>query len=209
TCDGVCLGSGALVRVAVHFSRSHCRRRRHGIFAGPLAAHQALAHARAGSHRIFRWRARSLTPSPGGVAMDAKAAEPVAPATGEQTERRIGWLTLLFGFAAAAIAAALRHNPWAAGLAIGTALGWLNFRWLKRAVDTLVVVSTAQKGGQAPRVPITAYLAALFSHGLLGFTVYVIFIFLHVPLGSMVLGFCALAAAAIAASAWEILNPAD
>jgi len=126
--------------------------------------------------------------------MDAKAAEPVAAATGEQTERRIGWLTLLFGFAAAAIAAALRYN---------------NFRWLKRAVDTLVVVSTAQKGGQEPRVPITTYLAALFRYGLLGFTVYVIFIFLHVPLGSMVLGFCALAAAAIAASAWEILNPAD
>ena len=69
--------------------------------------------------------------------MDAKAAEPVAAATGEQTERRIGWLTLLFGFAAAAIAAALRHNPWAAGLAVGTALGWLNFRWLKQLVFTL------------------------------------------------------------------------
>ena len=141
--------------------------------------------------------------------MDAKAAEPVAAATGEQTERRIGWLTLLFGFAAAAIAAALRHNLWAAGLAIGTVLGWLNFRWLKRAVDMLVLVSTAQEGREQPRVPITTYLAALFRYGLLGFTVYVIFIFLHVPLGSMVLGFCALAAAAIAASAWEILNPAD
>ena len=128
---------------------------------------------------------------------------------GAQTERRIGWLTLLFGFAAAAIAAILRHNLWAAGLAIGSVLGWLNFRWLKHALDALVIVSTAQEGREKPKVPVTTYLAGLFRYGLLGLTVYVIFIFLHVPLGSMILGFCALAAAAIVASVWEILHPAD
>lgn len=127
---------------------------------------------------------------------------------GAQTERRIAWLTLLFGFAAAAIAALLRHNLWATGLAIGTVLAWLNFRWLKRALDALVVVSTAQEGREKPKVPITTYVAALFRYGLLGLTVYVIFMFLHVPLGSMISGFCALAAAAIVASVWEILSPA-
>ncbi len=128
---------------------------------------------------------------------------------GAQTERRIGWLTLLFGFAAALIVAALRYNLWAAGLAIGTALGWLNFRWLKRALDALVVVSIAQEGREKPKVPTTTYLAALFRYLLLGLTVYVIFVVLHVPLGSMILGFCALAAAAMVASVWEILKPTD
>jgi ATP synthase I chain len=127
---------------------------------------------------------------------------------GAQTERRIAWLTLLFGFTAAAVAVALRHNLWAAGLAIGTTLGWINFRWLRRALDALVLLSTSQEGREKPKVPITTYLAALFRYGLLGLTVYVIFIFLHVPLGSMILGFCALAAAAIVASVWEILSPA-
>jgi hypothetical protein len=56
---------------------------------------------------------------------------------------------------------------------------------------------------------VTTYLAALFRYGLLGLAVYAIFIFLHVPLGSMILGFCALAAAAMVASVWEILRPAD
>jgi small-conductance mechanosensitive channel len=126
-----------------------------------------------------------------------------------QTERRISWLTLLFGFAAALIAAALRRNPWAAGLAIGTLLGWLNFRWLKRAVDALVVSSTSQEGREKPRVPLTTYLAALFRYGLLGLAVYAIFAYLHVPLGSMILGLCALAVAAIGASVWEILRPVD
>ena len=140
--------------------------------------------------------------------MEAKVAEPVSPAIGAQTERRISWLTLIFGFAAAAIAALLRHNLWSAGLAIGTILGWLNFRWLKRALDALVVLATAQEGQEKPKVPVITYLAALFRYGLLGLTVYVIFVFLHVPLGSMILGFCALAAAAIVASVWEILSPA-
>jgi hypothetical protein len=138
--------------------------------------------------------------------MEAKVAEPVA---GAQTERRIGWLTLFFGFAAAAILAVLQRKEWAAGLAIGTALAWLNFRWLRRALDALVVVSTAQEGREKPKVPVTTYLAALFRYGLLGLTVYVIFIFLHVPLGSMILGLCALAAATVAASVWEILRPVD
>ncbi len=133
-------------------------------------------------------------------------AEEVA---GDATERRIGWLTLLFGFTAAAIVAALQRRAWAAGLAIGTVLGWLNFRWLKSALDALVMASTAQQGRDKPKVPLTTYFAALFRYGLLGLTVYVIFIYLHVPLGSMVVGLCALAAAAIAASVWEILRPVD
>lgn len=128
---------------------------------------------------------------------------------GALTERRIAWLTPLFGFASAFLVALLDHPAWAEGLAIGTALAWLNFRWLKRALDALVVASTTQEGCEKPKVPVTTYLAALFRYGLLGLTVYVIFILLHVPPGSMILGFCALAAAAIVASVWEILHPVN
>jgi small-conductance mechanosensitive channel len=140
------------------------------------------------------------------AATETKVVETIA---GAQTERRIAWLTLFFGFAAAAIVAALQQNAWAAGLAIGTLLAWLNFRWLKRALDALVLASTAQEGREKPKVPLTTYLAALFRYGLLGLTVYVIFIYLHVPLGGMVLGLCALGAAAIAASVWEIVRPVN
>jgi hypothetical protein len=141
--------------------------------------------------------------------MKGKLAGRAGGSIGRETERRIGWLTLLFGFVATTVVAVLRFKLWAAGLAIGTALGWLNFRWLRRAADALVTVSTAQEGREKPKVPLTTYLAALFRYGLLGLTVYVIFVYLHVPLGSMILGFCALAAAAIAASVWEILRPVD
>jgi len=133
-------------------------------------------------------------------------AEEVA---GAATERRIAWLTLLFGFAAAAILALLRQRSWATGLAVGTVLAWLNFRWLKRGLDALVRVSEAQQGLEKPQVPLATYFTAIFRYGLLALAVYVIFKYLRVPLGSMVIGLCALAAATIAASVWEILRPLD
>ncbi len=133
----------------------------------------------------------------------------VEEVAGAATERRIAWLTLLFGFAAAAILALLRQRSWATGLAVGTVLAWLNFRWLKRGLDALVRVSEAQQGLEKPQVPLATYFTAIFRYGLLALAVYVIFKYLRVPLGSMVIGLCALAAATIAASVWEILRPLD
>jgi len=128
---------------------------------------------------------------------------------GAATERRIGWLTLLVGFVAAAILALVNQRPWATGIAIGTVLAWLNFRWLKRGLDAFVVASEVQQGREKPQVPLRTYFTAIFRYGLLALSVYVIFAYLHVPIGSMVVGLCALAAATLGASVWEILHPVD
>jgi hypothetical protein len=124
---------------------------------------------------------------------------------GSRTEVRIARLTILFGAAAAIAAVAIGNRPWASGLVIGTILGWLNFRWLGRGVDALVAASTAQHGAEKTVVPWWNYLLAVFRYVLIGLTVYVIFEYRHIPLASMMVGLCALAAAAIAASVWEIL----
>src|SRR5512137_1544501 len=129
--------------------------------------------------------------------MEAKAVE---ASQGERTERRIAWLTLLLGLVAALAAVLLRSWAWAGGLAIGTALAWLNFRWLRRGLDGLVIASTAQSGAEKPRVPTTTYALMILRYGLIALAVYVIFRVLKVPLLSMVLGLCALGAATIAAS---------
>jgi small-conductance mechanosensitive channel len=133
-------------------------------------------------------------------------AEEVA---GVATERRIAWLTLLIGFVASAFLALTRQRPWATGIAIGTVLAWLNFRWLKRGLDALVIASEAQQDRKKPQVPLATYFTAIFRYGLLALAVYVIFTYLHVPIGSMVVGLCALAAATLVASVWEILHPVD
>ncbi len=71
----------------------------------------------------------------------------------------------------------------------------------------LVAASAAQAGAEKPRVPLGAYFGALFRYGLIALVVYVIFKILKVPLASMVVGMCALAAAAIAASVYELWHP--
>ena len=124
--------------------------------------------------------------------------------SGARTERRIAWLTLVFGSAASAAAAVAGKRIWATGLLIGAVLAWLNFRWLRRGLDGLVAASAAQAGVEQPRVPLGAYFAAVFRYGLIALIVYAIFKLLQVPLASMVVGMCALAAAAIAASVYEL-----
>ena len=138
--------------------------------------------------------------------MASTTAEPPPAAV---TERRISWLTLLIGFLAALLVAVLRDRLWGAGLAIGAALAWLNFRWLRRGLDALVTASTAQAGKEKPSVPLLTYFAMPFRYGLIALAVYVIFEYLRVPLVSMVVGLCALGAATIAASVYEILHPAN
>jgi hypothetical protein len=141
---------------------------------------------------------------------------------GEYVLQRIGWLTLGFGFAAAAVATILHHSDWAKGLVCGTVLGWLNFRWLKRGVLAMVQsvsASAAAKQSLPASEPsentqdtkgsaLPTYLLLAFRYVLLGLGVYVIFVYLHVPLVSIGLGLCALGAATIAASVWEVLIPA-
>lgn len=133
----------------------------------------------------------------------------VESSRGRATERRIAWLTLALGFSAGAIVALLGHVRWATGLVIGASLAWFNFRWLRRGANALVSASRAQAGAEKPRVPTGTYFLMLFRYGLIAFSVYVIFAYLKVPLLSMVLGLCALAIAAIAASVYEILRPVD
>jgi len=128
-------------------------------------------------------------------------------ALGRPTERRIAWLTLALGLTAAAIAAALRQFPWALGLAIGTALAWLNFRLLRRGLDAFLDAAKAQSQNKKPQVPLATYAAAALRYGLIAAVVYAIFELLKVPFLSMVVGLCALGAAAIAASVYEILRP--
>jgi hypothetical protein len=137
------------------------------------------------------------------------ADEAAALKNSELTERRIAWLTLILGGASAIIVAILRSPAWAEGLAIGTALAWLNFRWLKRGMDALVVVATAQEGFAKPRIPFGTWFRLMFRYGLIAFCVYVIFGYLKVPPASMVVGLCALGAATIVASVYEILRPTE
>lgn len=141
------------------------------------------------------------------------------PAPGERILLRIQLLTLGFGAGVAVVALALHRMDWAKGLLCGAALGWLNFRWLQSGIRGLFDSAIARakavpEGSEAPVTnanPVTSGMirafSLLFRYALVAAGVYVIFIYLHVPLVSIGLGLCALVAAIVAASVWEALQP--
>jgi small-conductance mechanosensitive channel len=126
---------------------------------------------------------------------------------GVQTERRISWLTFAFGLLAGILIALFHSRIWGLGVAIGGILAWLNFRWLRRGLNAFVAGSAAQSGLPKAEIPLSSYFLAAFRYVLLGFAIYVIFIYLNVPVLSMLVGLFALGAATVAASLYEIFTP--
>jgi hypothetical protein len=125
------------------------------------------------------------------------------------TERRIAYLTLILG-AAAAVAAAFRYSLRAgAGVLLGAILAWINFHWLERAMDSVTRASTAQEGSPEARVPVSSYLGLFARYALIAAVVYATFSLFRIPILSILVGLCALGAAAITATLIEVLSPED
>jgi hypothetical protein len=157
--------------------------------------------------------------------MIGRSPKAAAELPGEHVLRRIAGLTLGVGLATAALALAMHRPDWAKGLAGGAVLGWLNFRWLRRGIRAMVASAMAQArlaeqdplraddseppvtSAKSAAAQVASYLALLFRYAMVAIGAYVIFVYLHVPLVSIGLGLCALVAAIIAASAWEIVRP--
>jgi len=125
------------------------------------------------------------------------------------TERRIARLTLLLGAIAAAGACLLFSIRVGAGVLIGALLAWVNFRWLKSALDTVTRAATAQSEASKARVPLGSVFGLIGRYLLLAVSVYAIFIFLGIPILSMLVGLCALGAATMGASLYEVFQSWD
>jgi small-conductance mechanosensitive channel len=126
----------------------------------------------------------------------------------ELTERRIAQFTLVLGCAAAVAASFLYSIRVGAGILIGALLAWVNFRWLERAMDSVARASTAQEGSPEARVPISSYFGLFARYALIAVVVYVTFLVFRIPVVSILVGLCALGAAAMLATLMEVLSPA-
>jgi len=123
-----------------------------------------------------------------------------------RAERRIAWLTLVLGFAAAGVAAFALSPAAAAGVAAGALLAWMNFRWLRQGVDALAQVATTPAGGERPRISTWVYAKLFGRYVLIGVVLYVMVFRLSVPAWSILAGLLALGAAAMVESLYEVLH---
>jgi hypothetical protein len=121
-------------------------------------------------------------------------------------EHRIEWMTLAFGLGGAATV--LVRWGWRAGVgvAIGAALAWLNFRWLKQGVAALVKISTAQANSDQARVPLSVYAKFFGRFALLLVVVYVILSRSWLPVAAVLGGLFAVVAAVMAELMWELVR---
>jgi len=126
-----------------------------------------------------------------------------------RTERRIAYLTLVLGALAAVAAGFLYSIRAGAGVLLGAILAWINFRWLERAMDSVTRASTAQEGSPEARVLVTSYLGLFARYALIAAIVYATFSLFRIPVLSILVGLCALGAAAITATLIEVLSPED
>jgi hypothetical protein len=132
--------------------------------------------------------------------------ETVDVATYALTERRIASLTLVLGGITAIGAYFLFSARVGAGVLIGALLAWVNFRWLKNALDAVTRVATVQSQSAKVRLPIWSIFGLIGRYILIALVVCVIFIFFRIPVLSMVVGLCALGAATIGASLYEVFQ---
>ena len=125
-------------------------------------------------------------------------------AFGTATLRRVEWMTLALGGLGAIWAGSRWGWRGALGLVVGTALSWLNFRWLKGGVQAFGKAATEQAGSSAARVPVSAYVKFIGRFGLLLVVVYVILTRSWVPPVPLFAGLFASAAGVVVAMVWEL-----
>lgn len=119
---------------------------------------------------------------------------------------RLQWLTLIIGFSGALAAVYLKSARAGCGVALGTLLAWLNYRWMDQGLGALVNAAIAQQSVPQPRVPLSVPVKFGGRYLLIGLAVYVIVSYFGVPLLAVLLGLLALGAGAIVEGLYEVIS---
>lgn len=109
-------------------------------------------------------------------------------------ELRVEYFAATIGAVGAICAALLWGLKPAAGVALGAALSWLNYRWMRLGVATMARLAKAQHGTEKAHVPAGTYLKVAGRYALLILAAYVILKVLKLPIISLLLGFSAVLA---------------
>ena len=138
--------------------------------------------------------------------MTATTPENPDDAAHARISRRIAWLILVLGFAAAIFVFVAKSSRFGVGIAIGTVLSWLNFRWLDQSLGVVATVTTAKAGTSQARTPASFYWKIGGRYVLIAAVIYVTVHYFAVPLLSELVGLLSLGAGAIVGSLYEVFR---
>ena len=138
--------------------------------------------------------------------MTATTRENPDDASHARISQRIAWLILVLGFVAAAAVFVTKSRRAGAGMAIGTFLSWLNFRWLDQSLGVIATVTTAKAGTAQARTPASFYWKIAGRYVLIAAVIYVTVHYFAVPLLSELVGLLSLGAGAIVGSLYEVFR---
>ena len=138
--------------------------------------------------------------------MTATTPENPDDASHTRISRRIAWLILVLGFAAAVFVFFANSRRAGIGIAIGTFLSWLNFRWLDQSLGVVATVTTARAGTAQARTPASFYWKIGGRYVLIAAVIYVTVHYFAVPLLSELVGLLSLGAGAMVGSLYEVFR---
>jgi hypothetical protein len=121
-------------------------------------------------------------------------------------ERRIEWFIAGLGGAitiGAAVGWGLRA---AAGAAVGTALCWLNFRWLRQGAAGVIRLGLMQAGAEEVRIPKKVHAKFFGRLALLLLAAYAILVLFRLPAVAFLCGVVAVAPAIVLELGYELIH---
>jgi len=124
----------------------------------------------------------------------------------EATKRRIERWTLLAGALGTVAAGSFAGLLSAAGVALGAALAWINFRWLKQGLAAFEEVSRQQAGAARVRIPKRVMLRFFARTALILLVLYVSLAYSLLPAWALLAGLFTLVAAVIGESAYQLAS---
>ena len=121
-------------------------------------------------------------------------------------EQRIERFIAIAGLIIAAVVDAKRGTRAGIGVAAGTALCWLNFRWLCQGADGVIRIGLAQAGAANVNVPRSLHVKFFGRLVLLAVAVYAILVWLRLPAFAVVIGLAAVLPAIIFELGYELVR---
>ncbi|HXN23601.1 MAG TPA: hypothetical protein VOA41_12745 [Candidatus Dormibacteraeota bacterium] len=140
------------------------------------------------------------------------------PSVGQQVQRRVEWLALAIGLTATVFAGVRWGASCATGFATGAGLSWLNYRWLKQGVLTIVPSQASAhahvNAGEAipesehagPKVPLKAFAKFFGRYVLVIAALYVILAYSLLPAAAFLAGLFVVVAAVLAELLYELMG---